>query len=96
MVGIACLVDLILYAIAVGKITASSMGTILHYCRQNFKHSKFIPKMVTDLIELKMWPLRKRGVAESMDGILNERGHLGRGEPGDAVAGGCVCGIKYI
>ena len=30
MVGVACLVDLILYAIAVGKITASSMGTILY------------------------------------------------------------------
>ena len=69
MVGITCLIDLILYAIAVGKITASSMGTILHYCRQNFKHnSNFILKMVADLIELKMWPLCKRGVVESMDG----------------------------
>ena len=70
MVGIACLVDLILYAIVVGKITTSSMGTILHYCRQNFKHnSNFIFKMAAGLIELKMWPLCKRGVAESMDGL---------------------------
>ena len=69
VVDIACLVDLILYAIAVGKITASSKGTILHYCRQNFKHnSNFILKMVADLIELKMLPLCKQGVAESMDG----------------------------
>ena len=69
MVGIACLVDLILYAIVVGKITASSMDTTLHYCRQNFKHnSNFILKMVADLIELKMWPSCKRGVAESVDG----------------------------
>ena len=69
VVGIACLVDLILYAIVVGKITASSMSTILHYCRQKFKHnSNIILKMVADLIELKMWPLYKRGVAESMDG----------------------------
>ena len=51
------------------QITASSMGTILHYCRQGFKHnSNFILKMVADLIELKMWPLCKRGAAESMDG----------------------------
>ena len=70
MVGIACLVDFILYTIVVGKITARSMGTILHYCRQNFKHnSNFILKMVADLIELNMWPLCKRGVAESMDDL---------------------------
>ena len=73
MVGITCLIDLILYAIAVGKIIASSMGTILHYCRQNFKHnSNFILKMAAGLIELKVWPLCKRRVAESMGGS----GHL--------------------
>ena len=69
MVGIACLVDLILYAIVVGKITASSMGTnYTTLLPPKFKYnSNFILKMVADLIELKMWPLCKRGVAKSMD-----------------------------
>ena len=94
MVGIACLVDLILYAIAVGKITASSMGTILHYCRQNFKHnSNFILKTFANLIEPKMWP---SCMARNGGPSVDVRTHSWPGPTVDLQLARANCGCRAI
>ena len=54
------MIDLLLYVITVGKITDSSAGTI-HIYRRQIINSTFIPRMVTNLIEPKMWPLCMAG-----------------------------------
>ena len=51
------------------KLQLAAWALYYIYCRQNCKHnSNFVPKMVANLIEPKMWPLCKQGMAESMDG----------------------------
>ena len=63
------MIDLILYAITIGKLQLAAWALYYIYRRQNYKHnSNFIPKTVANLIEPKVWPLCKQGMAGFMDG----------------------------
>ena len=58
VVGIASMVDLILYAITVGKLKLAVRAPYYIYRSQNYKHnSNFTPKTVANLIKPKVWPL---------------------------------------